>query len=549
MFDVEKSVAFLHPWILNIWDDTEHNPYVITPYQNIKIKTKCLINPKHPSDYHTLRNLIVKKKNLCAYCNSKKACLDNCLATNHPEVLKDWNYEKNNPITPYNITKSSGKRVWWKCHLCNHETYLKINNKTSGKACAYCTKKIATEEYNLTTEYPTLLKYWDYEKNTTNPKELLPRSRKRCFWKCDICKEEWELSVNDFVTRIYKCLYCENKIAHKANNLFYLYPEITSQWISSIDSDKTPKELLPHSNIICEWKCTICKKTWLATPNDRVDGHGCPHCVDKETIVEKGLSEILGLPRFNQRIFTDRRFKPDIEIIPGKLYANGDGLKPHCKLWRPDRWYHYEMYHFFRSNNVRLLQFYQDEIRDKADIIRSIVNHLLNKNTSRVYARKLIINKEPKKGESNKFLKENHLIGPCTGSSFMSLEDENQNIFGILAYQEQENHINITRICFKKHHNIIGGLSKLIHALRIQTNFQTLRTMTDNRYADGHGFEKLGFVKIKEKLGYQYADLIKLIRKHKQSLRVVAGLNEQKEAAKKKCYRIYDSGKVTWELK
>lgn len=32
----------------------------------------------------------------------------------YPELLNEWNYNKNR-IDPYAITQKSHKRVWWKC--------------------------------------------------------------------------------------------------------------------------------------------------------------------------------------------------------------------------------------------------------------------------------------------------------------------------------------------------------------------------------------------------------------------------------------------------
>ena len=35
------------------------------------------------------------------------------IAKTHPEILKQWHYKKNNPLTPHNFTSGSGKKVWW----------------------------------------------------------------------------------------------------------------------------------------------------------------------------------------------------------------------------------------------------------------------------------------------------------------------------------------------------------------------------------------------------------------------------------------------------
>jgi len=51
------------------------------------------------------------------------------LAQTYPEVSKQWDYEKNHPLTPYNFTHGSKHKVFWICkNRHSHETT--INHKT-----------------------------------------------------------------------------------------------------------------------------------------------------------------------------------------------------------------------------------------------------------------------------------------------------------------------------------------------------------------------------------------------------------------------------------
>lgn len=42
---------------------------------------------------------------------------ENCISKTNPEVLQEWNYEKNDKlgITPDNISSGSALKIWWKC--------------------------------------------------------------------------------------------------------------------------------------------------------------------------------------------------------------------------------------------------------------------------------------------------------------------------------------------------------------------------------------------------------------------------------------------------
>ena len=45
------------------------------------------------------------------------------LAVNNPDLAKEWDYDKNAPLTPDAITFGSAKKVWWKClkpYLCSN---------------------------------------------------------------------------------------------------------------------------------------------------------------------------------------------------------------------------------------------------------------------------------------------------------------------------------------------------------------------------------------------------------------------------------------------
>ena len=37
----------------------------------------------------------------------------NDLATTDPNIAKEWNYNKNMDITPFEVVRGSAKRVWW----------------------------------------------------------------------------------------------------------------------------------------------------------------------------------------------------------------------------------------------------------------------------------------------------------------------------------------------------------------------------------------------------------------------------------------------------
>ena len=76
----------------------------------------------------------------CPYCAGKKVAKGyNDLQTVNPTLANEWNYEKNNSLTPMDITPNSGKKVWWKCKK-GHEWQATVANRNRGSGCPVCRK-------------------------------------------------------------------------------------------------------------------------------------------------------------------------------------------------------------------------------------------------------------------------------------------------------------------------------------------------------------------------------------------------------------------------
>ena len=58
----------------------------------------------------------------------------------NPNLATEWNYDKNNDLTPRDVTPNSHKKVWWKCSE-GHEWQAIIKNRNKGRGCSQCTKQ------------------------------------------------------------------------------------------------------------------------------------------------------------------------------------------------------------------------------------------------------------------------------------------------------------------------------------------------------------------------------------------------------------------------
>ncbi|WP_158588928.1 zinc-ribbon domain-containing protein [Butyrivibrio sp. XB500-5] len=73
----------------------------------------------------------------CPYCAGQKVSEENSLMFQYPDIAKEWNYEKNGNLTPYDVGKGCIKKVWWKCQY-GHEWQATVNGRVCGTNCPQC---------------------------------------------------------------------------------------------------------------------------------------------------------------------------------------------------------------------------------------------------------------------------------------------------------------------------------------------------------------------------------------------------------------------------
>ena len=91
----------------------------------------------------------------------------------HPELIKEWDYDKNGELSPDLISYGATKKIWWKCKE-GHSWQATPNDRTSrGNGCPYCSnRKALPGETDLITVRPDLAKEWNYRKIKRNYPDL-----------------------------------------------------------------------------------------------------------------------------------------------------------------------------------------------------------------------------------------------------------------------------------------------------------------------------------------------------------------------------------------
>ena len=191
----ESSISSLNPEIAKEWNYEKNGnlkPEFFAANSNKKAWWTCREGHEWQA---TIANR--NKEHRCPYCSGRVAIQnENDLQTANPTLAKDWNYERNNGLTPTDVLPNSGKKVWWKCSK-GHEWQATIVNRNRGRGCPYCAGRKTIKGYNdLQTVNPALANEWNYENNNgLTPKDVMPNSGKKVWWKCSK-GHEWQATID-----------------------------------------------------------------------------------------------------------------------------------------------------------------------------------------------------------------------------------------------------------------------------------------------------------------------------------------------------------------
>lgn len=203
----------------------------------------------------------------------------NNLAVKRPRLAKEWNYEKNYPLVPEDVTGRSGKKVYWKCKKCKNGWLASVDNRSQGKGCPYCSGRSVCNGNCLATIDPVLAMEWDYEKNyPLTPEDVTAHGSKEVVWKCKKCEHNFVMSINAR-GRGRGCPYCCGQKFCKENSFATVYPELAKEWDYERNNGLTPKDVTKGSDKKFNWACKY-GHSFASTIRNRLRGDGCSVCIN-----------------------------------------------------------------------------------------------------------------------------------------------------------------------------------------------------------------------------------------------------------------------------
>jgi len=108
------------------------------------------------------------------------------LLIDSPDLMAEYDADKNLDIDPRSVSVGSHLRLWWKCGK-GHSWQAEIVKRKSGQQCPYCRGKKVWGGFNdLASTQPYLAAEWDCAKNgNLTPRDVSQGSPKRVWWKCE----------------------------------------------------------------------------------------------------------------------------------------------------------------------------------------------------------------------------------------------------------------------------------------------------------------------------------------------------------------------------
>ena len=341
-----KDLLTLYPEVASEWDYKKNyplNPSEICSRSEKSYFWKCKNGHEWEEKVYKRTNNNGKK---CPYCpkdikKKRKINISKSLAVLHPELLKIWD-DKNNTVSPYEVSSGSHTKVYWKCNK-NHSYPAVIKNVVKGTRCPYCSNQKVLVGFNdletwcKNNNKQYLLKEWHPTKNgTLTPQKVVYGYTKNIWWQCEL-GHEWSAPISRRTngTRTANCPCCSNrKLLKGFNDLATKYPEIAKEWHPTKNGTLTPQDVLFGSSKKVWWQCEFGHE-WPAFISSRIKGHFCKKCDSRKHVSLAEKTIVFYLKKAGIEVIENKQIdKKEIDIF---LPKKNIGIEYDGQRWHKDK--------------------------------------------------------------------------------------------------------------------------------------------------------------------------------------------------------------------
>jgi len=536
----------------NFYDYTEFR------YSGYKEKS-IIICPKHGKFEQSPKNHVYGG---CKKCGREVVATKVSLTPK--QFLEKANELHNNKYTYPNYKEYKSNQIKLDILCKDHGVFKqRPGSHLQGEGCPECAKIIVgkkTREANLMSQEDFINKVESFGKeNMDYSKSVYSGSHSKVRVRC---KKHgyYETTAGNLMTGTdcQKCVW-ERQTREKYDTLETF----------TIKAKKVYGEQHDYTNTVYKGtkdKVTVrCKKhdiEFMRVPNDYLSQEsGCPKCARSGSRGDRELAEFI---KQTEKIrYSTRNVISPLELdvyIPSKKVAfEYDGLYYHTEN-KVGKKYHLNKTNLCRDKGIRLIHIFEDEWRNKKDIVKSRIDSILGRTATKIYARKTEI-KEVTFNDTKNFLNDNHVQGHCVSKIRYGLFYKKE-LVSIITFGKKRKNLGAThkdgeyeliRFCNKINTTVVGGASKLLKYF--ENNYKPVKLISyaDLRWSEGNLYCMLGFEKTSEtRPGYYYMPRGCKYRenryKYRKSELVKQGFDENKtefEIMEERGFeRIYDCGNI-----
>lgn len=353
----------------------------------------------------------------------------------------------------------------------------------SGNGCPECAGRVIHHRGQFLSNIPTKHVGTNYD-FTKVPETFKPSDKLTI-----ICRLHGEFTTNyrRFVIQEHGCRGCSG------------HAKKTPLGFSELASIRHENRYSYEKVVYVDCKTNVlvtCRKhgDFLVSPDNHLNGgKGCPKCCHQISSHEDKLYERFPLfSRTNRKAISP--YHLDLYSEEHKLAVEVNGRYWHSEDKGKDADYHLNKTKMCLNSGLNLLQFWDDEIDFKFDIVASMINARLGLG-KRVFARKCSLLKISY-SDGKKFFEENHLQG-CGNPSVTYGLFENGDLVAAMSFAKprfsDKFEWEILRFASELNVSVIGGASRLFKAFLQEYNPNSVVSYADRRYSEGALYLILGF--------------------------------------------------------
>ena len=246
-------------------------PSDLTYGSNKKCWFKC---EKCEHNFNSSISSIISNNRWCPYCTNQKLCKNKkeCGKDNDCDFCfeksfasnprsKYWCNEINN-CKPRDVFKNTHNKFWFKCEKCEHRFESSLCHISNNKWCPYCVNHKLCENndcgicFEKSFASHSREKYWCYDLNKYNPRDILKNSHVKYWFKCEN-KHSFDSSLSNITSGNHWCSLCKNKTEKKLYEWFISKKYIIKyqprfKWCKNEKTRCLPFDFLINNKILIE---------------------------------------------------------------------------------------------------------------------------------------------------------------------------------------------------------------------------------------------------------------------------------------------------------